>query len=551
MPLCPWEPAQYLFFSSNVPSLFYYSHGISIVFALVFGLSIFLKAKKILSANLLFLITLLFSSWVILDLYIWASNNPSSILFFWSIIILIEVLIYIFSIYFIDVFNEKKDISFRKKLLMFALVLPIIITLPTQFNLQGIDMGYCIALEGVIATYYIYSVEIFSIMWILFYSFRLYGKTSDLSTKKQIVFSTTGIILFLLAFSSGNIIGSITDNWEMAQIGLFVMPIFVGILAYLVVKYNSFNVKLIATQALIWGLAVFIGSQFFFIRNPINYLLNSITFIAIIIFGILLIKSVKREIEAKEREKLQHEKFEELAGRFENINHILAHDVKNVLGKTKDMFVELPNGTFGEITDMGKSMSKRLAVDTTDLITSITNILKAGDKIIPTPKPFDFKEAVLDAVASSKDKADEEKIKIEIQIDEKENYTVNADRSLIGLHVLKCLIENAVSYNDVDGSIWINLLKKDPKTVSLIIKSTGWGMTEDDKKRLFTPGGHGKDSIKKNVHTTGYGLFIAKQTVDAHSGKIYGTSEGRGKGSTFSVELPVDFTPIVSEVSKI
>ena len=154
-------------------------------------------------------------------------------------------------------------------------------------------------------------------------------------------------------------------------------------------------------------------------------------------------------------------------------------------------------------------------------------------------------------MASSKDKSDEKKLKIETQIDEKEDYTVNADRSLITLHVLKCLIENAVSYNDVDGSIWVNLLKKDPKTVSLIIKSTGWGMTEDDKKRLFTPGGHGEDSIKKNVHTTGYGLFIAKQTMDGHSGKIYGTSEGRGKGSTFSIELPIDFTPIVSEVSKI
>ena len=229
----------------------------------------------------------------------------------------------------------------------------------------------------------------------------------------------------------------------------------------------------------------------------------------------------------------------------------MSHDIKNVLGKDKDIFVELLAGSFGEVTDMGKNFIKRLAVDTDDLITSVTNILKAGDKIKPDPKPFDFKEAVLDAVASSKDKIDEKKLKIEIQIDEKEDYTVNADRSLISLHVLKCLIENAVSYNDVDGSIWINLSKKDPKIISLVIKSTGWGMTEDDKKRLFKPGGHGADSIKKNVHTTGFGLFIAKQTLDAHSGKISGTSDGRGQGSTFSVELPEDFTPIISETLKV
>ena len=65
-------------------------------------------------------------------------------------------------------------------------------------------------------------------------------------------------------------------------------------------------------------------------------------------------------------------------------------------------------------------------------------------------------------------------------------------------------------------------------------------MTEETKKKLFTPGGHGEDSIKFNVHTSGYGLLIAKQTMDAHNGKVAGDSEGKDKGSTFFVELPVN-----------
>ena len=35
---------------------------------------------------------------------------------------------------------------------------------------------------------------------------------------------------------------------------------------------------------------------------------------------------------------------------------------------------------------------------------------------------------------------------------------------------------------------------------------------------IFTEGGHGKDSIKINVHSTGYGLYIAKQSVGTHGG---------------------------------
>ena len=67
----------------------------------------------------------------------------------------------------------------------------------------------------------------------------------------------------------------------------------------------------------------------------------------------------------------------------------------------------------------------------------------------------------------------------------------------------------------------------------------GVGITPEDMKNLFTEGGHGKDSVKVNVHSTGYGLYIAKKIVEAHGGKIWAESGGKGKGSRFVVEFPV------------
>lgn len=58
-------------------------------------------------------------------------------------------------------------------------------------------------------------------------------------------------------------------------------------------------------------------------------------------------------------------------------------------------------------------------------------------------------------------------------------------------------------------------------------------------RNLFTEGGHGKDSIRVNVHSTGYGLFIAKQVVEAQGGKIWAESDGQGKGSKFIAEFPI------------
>ena len=54
---------------------------------------------------------------------------------------------------------------------------------------------------------------------------------------------------------------------------------------------------------------------------------------------------------------------------------------------------------------------------------------------------------------------------------------------------------------------------------------------------MFTEGGRGKDSVKVNVDSTGYGLYSVKLIIDAHKGKVWAESEGPDKGSTFYIEL--------------
>lgn len=537
MLLCPWEPSQYLFFSSNVPLLFYYSHGVSVIFALVFGLLLFTKARKIISAKLLFVITLLFSFWTLLDLYIWATNDPSQVLFFWSIIIFVEVSIYISSIYFIDVFNTKQDVSFKKKLLMFLLMLPVILALPTNFNLSGIEMTYCTALEGFVATYYVYAVEIFSVLWILFFSIIFYRKTSDVNIKKQIFFSTAGIIFFLLALSSGNLIGSFTEQWDYSQFGLFAMPVFIGILAYLVVRYKSFNVKLIATQALVWGLMILIASQFFFIRNPVNYILNGVTLVAVVIFGILLIKSVKKEIEQKEELVKLYIDLEQLLKQRESLVHLVTHKVKGSFTRSKYIFAGILDGTFGDINDEVKKRAEQglesdnIGIETVDLVLNAANMQKGLIKY--DMKPLDLKGVILKSVSDKKISAEAKGLKMETDIKE-DSYNVLGDAIWIR-EVANNLIENSIKYTK-EGEIKVGLQKHENK-VRFYVKDTGVGITEEDKKNLFTEGGRGKDSVKINVDSTGYGLYSVKLIVESHKGKVWMESNKEGKGSTFWVEL--------------
>ena len=97
------------------------------------------------------------------------------------------------------------------------------------------------------------------------------------------------------------------------------------------------------------------------------------------------------------------------------------------------------------------------------------------------------------------------------------------------------LIENSIKYTPT-GKIVIKL-EDGNKKIKFSIKDTGLGITDEDKKNLFTEGGRGKESVKTNVDSTGYGLYTVKLVIEAHKGRVWAESEGAGKGSTFYIEL--------------
>jgi hypothetical protein len=239
---------------------------------------------------------LTFAAWVFLDSVFWASNRGDIIMFVWAAILVLEPLVYAALWYLNRVFITGQDVSFNYKILVGLLFVPLIIFLPTDLALQSFDITTCLAVEGPIALYYTYIIEIILSLSVIIFSIRQYKKILDWQQKKKILYMTFGTVIFLIAFASGNIIGSSTGNWTVAQYGLFGMPVFMGFLTYLIVEYKAFNIKLIATQALVVILIVLIGSQFAFQDSVISIVLTSITLVGVMIFGIFLVKSVKREV---------------------------------------------------------------------------------------------------------------------------------------------------------------------------------------------------------------------------------------------------------------
>lgn len=537
MDFCPWESAQYFVYSSNIPTLFFYSHFPAIIISLILGFFVFFKSDRNRMSQILLTIISLFSIWSLIDLILWATNDPRFVLFFWSLQVLVEPMIFLFSFYLIFVFIKNKDFSFWQWILVSLPVLPIIFLLSTNLNLIGVDVYDCNATEGFIAQYYSYVVELIFILLIFIFSLSQYFKIKDIEKKREVKIFSIGLVLFLIAFSWGNIIGSFTDNWVLAQVGLIGMPIFIGFLSYMIVRFKTFNIKLLGVQALVWGLIIIIGAQFFFIKTTINFILTGITFIASIFLGNFLINSVKQEVNQRVKLEKINVDLSSLLTQRESLVHLITHKVKASFTRSKYIFAEMVGGGFGELNPELKDMSKKglesdnEGIKTVDLVLNAFNLEKGIVKY--EMAPLDFKAMVLDSAESRRDPAVAKGLKMELNIEEGD-FVISGDAFWLK-EVTNNLIENAVRYTK-EGSITVSLTKKEDKLL-FTVKDTGVGINDEDKKNLFTEGGRGKNSVKVNVDSTGYGLFSVKLVVEAHGGRVWAESEGEDKGSTFLVEL--------------
>lgn len=536
--LCSEIFPKFLIFSSNVPPLVYYSHISVIIVALVLGIFVLANGKKELLNQVLFFTLLPFVLWVFLDSIFWATNRSDVVMFAWAMTILVEPLVYMGAFYLVYLITSKKDLSFKSKLVSWLIFLPVIIFTPTHYFLSGFDLTSCLSTETYFS-YYTYIIEFLFTFALIFLAIKKYRQSSDLLFRKQIKYITVGIFLFLFSFSWGNIISSFTENWQISQVGLFALPIFTAFLVYSIVKFRTFNIKLLGAQALVASVTILIAVQFIFIQVTINKILNSVALILVLVFGYFLIIGVKKEIQQKEELAKLNVDLKALIKQRESLVHLVTHKVKGSFTRSKYIFAGLLDGTFGDISPEVKKYAEQglesdnTGIETVDLVLNAANLSKGTVKY--DMKQIDFKEIVLKIIEEKKGPAEEKGLKFETEISREGVYNLIGDSFWLK-EVVNNLIENSVKYTR-EGTVTIGLSDGNGK-IKFYVKDTGVGITEEDKKNLFTEGGRGKDSVKVNVDSTGYGLYTVKLIVETHQGKVWVESGGQGKGSAFYVELP-------------
>ena len=538
VPLCDFIGAHWLILGPNVLPIVYYSHIPIAILSLFLGIFVLFQSKKSLPNYVLFFTILSFALWVFSDSVYWASNRGDVIMFVWILDVIFEPLVYIGCLYLLYTLIEKKDAPFIAKAITALLYLPIIILAPTTYMLSGFDLTSCLANEGPIALYYSYFIEIILVLWIIAFALMRFINSQYRKRRPEIILLTMGILLLLFAFSWGNITGSFTDDWALGQYGLFGMPLFLGFLMYSIVRFKTFNIKLIGAVALVLGLCALTFSLIFVNRVEIIQPIATITFLLAASFGVLLIRSIQNEV-------AQRERIEELARNLELANrqqvtliHFITHQIKGFVAKSRNIFSMIMDGDFGPVPEAMMPMVEEGFRSDTKGANTIQEILNASNiksgKVTYANAPYDLKELVEEVIKDLKSAADSKGLALTLQ-EEGEGFTVTGDR-LQMFNAVKNLIDNSIKYT-LKGGVAASLAKKDGH-IRFEIVDTGVGITAEDMQHLFTEGGHGKESQKINVDSTGFGLFIVKNIVEAHKGKVWAESEGAGKGAKFIVELP-------------
>lgn len=511
-------------------SLILYTHIPSMVITMLIGIFVLINNRTLLG-KILFFITVFFSFWAAIDLVAWLSTNSIFTMFMWSLFWMTSGLISILSFYFFHVFILSRDFGLTKKIFLFAPLLPFIFFTPTKWAVTSFDLINCEARDGTIFAIYYYVLAALAVLGILLLIIINWKKINK-DFRKEVLLMATGLELFLISFYSLSAISNYLDNYNIEFYGLFGMVIFMAFLSYLIVKFKAFDIKLIGSQALVWALVILIGSQFFFIQTNINRVLTAITLVLAAIMGLIIVRSVKKEIVQREELAIANEN-QQLLIRF------ITHQVKGFFTKSKMVFASILEGDVGEAPAPMIELVKTGMDSDNKAVEMVQEVLKASS-LRSGQMNFTFEETnmnnfIKDLAEGFKDIAVQKGLQYEVNLPT-EAVSSKIDKLQL-TQVIKNLIDNSVKYT-LSGFVKVNL-KKTGGNLLFTVHDSGVGLSDSDKAKLFKEGGRGDESLKVNVNSTGYGLFIVKKIVEGHGGKIWAESVGRGHGSTFCVELPL------------
>jgi|SRR5579872_2592188 len=240
------------------------------------------------------------------------------------------------------------------------------------------------------------------------------------------------------------------------------------------------------------------------------------------------------------------------------LSHV-SHELRTPLTCIHQYVTLILDGLTGPVSPDQHDHLKTVLKSVNQLHAMIRDLLEAtraeSGKMRVEPRCISIRELVRQTIAMMKPIADEKHISLETGM-ERNLPLVHADPDRV-LEVLINLVDNAIKFTPQDGTVMLqsNVVEADADFVYVAVSDTGRGISPEAKSLIFERLYQDGDSVDNNRSGLGLGLFICREIVKLHQGRIWVSSE-RGQGSTFTFTLPIYslaklLTPIVAYEGKL
>jgi signal transduction histidine kinase len=252
------------------------------------------------------------------------------------------------------------------------------------------------------------------------------------------------------------------------------------------------------------------------------------------------LERVNRQLAESNRELNEaNAKLRELSAMKEEFLALTTHDLRSPLAVISGVINFFTSGRLGDLTPEQKNMVSMMERNTQNLIELVNDLLDASKLESGTmrlePAPVDLRGLVEELHEQMLPLAAEKEIALETDLPA-ELPQLQADRAKLR-RVLVNLVSNALKFTPKGGRINVGAAREGA-FVRVSVADTGVGIPPEDQRDIFDKYAQARSRATRSEKGTGLGLYITRQLVELHGGKI-GVKSEVGKGSTFSFTIPI------------
>lgn len=280
------------------------------------------------------------------------------------------------------------------------------------------------------------------------------------------------------------------------------------------------------------------------------------TLVLIILFSFILTIAIRSELKQKEELRkaseslsMANQQLKELDNAKTEFLSIASHQLRTPLTAIKGYISLILEGSYGEVSISVQDVLNKLYLVNSRMVNLAEDLLNVS-RIDAGRVQYNYHgahiEKVLEeAVEVFRLNAQDKGLELNLELPEVPLPEMMMDARKIQ-EVCSNLVDNSIKYTK-EGSVNVKLVGGIDKAI-ITVSDTGIGIMPDNKDKLFAKFVRSKETNILDVSGTGLGLYVGKNFVEAHGGRIYADSPGKDKGSTFTIELPYK-NPRLNETS--